>query len=456
MAPGRPPLAHQGAGGVAQPHGGNGSFAIDPVQLGLARGGGKPLPQAVLAKMEAAFGADFSAVRIHVGPQASRIGAIAFTTGNDLYFAPGRYQPDSVQGQQLIGHELAHVIQQRQGRVRASGNGVSVVQDRALEAEADRLGVRAASCQLRQAAPGIPPRPPSPQTRPRAAQAAMEQSFVPYLTTAALGALGALGYIGYRAYQYLGHTAPETGPLAPVLGRLAEHDGTRHPPLPNLQHNAYPNELNNHLNARGDTRNDPAAVQIFQEDYTFRSAERFRTRVRSGVRFLWALRTDGILGICSTTSSQHSIAASNNPVIAAGEGQLQRAIDIPATVNHLEILENRTKARTNRLRIEKKLRATLNNQPDPCPGLTIEVLEENAQVSDQNADDLEELGAGAAAIPVWRDAGDDIVYLNLHSGHYTPRLSYGRAAPRGPMPQAFEAWRKAGFKPMLQPGSQFV
>jgi ribosomal protein S18 acetylase RimI-like enzyme len=145
MAPGRPPLAHQGAGHVAQPHGGNGSFEIDPVQLGLARGGGKPLPKAVLAKMEAAFGADFSAVRVHVGPQASRIGAVAFTTGNDLYFAPGQFQPDSVKGQQLIGHELAHVIQQRTGRVRAPASGIAVVQDRALEAEADRLGMRAAA-----------------------------------------------------------------------------------------------------------------------------------------------------------------------------------------------------------------------------------------------------------------------------------------------------------------------
>lgn len=144
-APGRPAPAHQGAGPVAQPHGGNGSFEIDPARLGLAHGRGKPLPDAVLAKMEAAFGADFSAVRVHVGPQASRIGAVAFTTGNDLYFAPGQYQPDTISGQQLLGHELAHVIQQRQGRVRAPGGGVSVVQDRVLEAEADRLGMRAAA-----------------------------------------------------------------------------------------------------------------------------------------------------------------------------------------------------------------------------------------------------------------------------------------------------------------------
>jgi hypothetical protein len=143
-APGRPPFVHGGHASPVQRHGGSDSFAVDPAQIGLARSGGSPLPAPLLVKMESAFGADFSGVRVHVGPQAARIGAIAFTTGNDLYFAPGRYQPDSVQGQQLIGHELAHVIQQRQGRVRTPHSGVAVVSDRVLEAEADRLGMRAA------------------------------------------------------------------------------------------------------------------------------------------------------------------------------------------------------------------------------------------------------------------------------------------------------------------------
>lgn len=174
-APGRPPLAHQAARpgahlqcnafsgrlpSIARPNtpapvrpetqaiqrfGGAESFAIDPNRVGLVNRGGAALPTSLLAKMEAAFGADFSGVRVHVGPQAARIGAIAFTTGNDLYFAPGQYQPNTTRGQQLIGHELAHVIQQRQGRVRAPTGGVAVVQDAALEAEADRQGMRAAA-----------------------------------------------------------------------------------------------------------------------------------------------------------------------------------------------------------------------------------------------------------------------------------------------------------------------
>lgn len=95
--------------------------------------------------MKSALGADFSDVRVHVGPQASSIGALAFTRGSDIYFAPGQYNPGSVQGQQILGHELTHVVQQRQGRVsNPFGSGVAVVQDRQLEAEADMMGWRAA------------------------------------------------------------------------------------------------------------------------------------------------------------------------------------------------------------------------------------------------------------------------------------------------------------------------
>ncbi|MFZ4409504.1 MAG: DUF4157 domain-containing protein [Paracraurococcus sp.] len=134
---------------TVQRFGGNDAFAVDPVRLGLNSGGGRPLPDAVRGTMEAVLGADFSAVRVHVGPQAERIGAIAFTTGNDIYFAPGRFQPDTLQGRQLLGHELAHVVQQRKGQVDTSpGKGIRIVQDRMLEAEADRLGRIAANCSL--------------------------------------------------------------------------------------------------------------------------------------------------------------------------------------------------------------------------------------------------------------------------------------------------------------------
>jgi hypothetical protein len=104
------------------------------------------LPPAVQAKMERSFGADFSAVRVHEGQEAPAMGALAYTRGTDIHFAPGQYDPQSQRGQELIGHELAHVVQKSEGRVAttAQAKGVAVNDDPSLEAEADELGARAA------------------------------------------------------------------------------------------------------------------------------------------------------------------------------------------------------------------------------------------------------------------------------------------------------------------------
>ena len=113
------------------------------------KSGGLPLPDEVRAKMETAFSADFSDVRVHIGHEASSLGAIAYTWGTNIHFAPGQYNPHTLQGQKLLGHELWHVLQQKSGRVKNPfGGGVAVVQDHALEAEADRMGIKAALTQV--------------------------------------------------------------------------------------------------------------------------------------------------------------------------------------------------------------------------------------------------------------------------------------------------------------------
>jgi hypothetical protein len=107
---------------------------------------GTRMPAAVQAKMEHAFGADFSAVRIHEGPQAPALGALAYAQGTDIHFAPGQYDPGSQRGQEILGHELTHVVQQAEGRVQATGQakGVGLNDDDGLEREADEMGARAA------------------------------------------------------------------------------------------------------------------------------------------------------------------------------------------------------------------------------------------------------------------------------------------------------------------------
>jgi hypothetical protein len=84
--------------------------------LSRARGGGSPLGAKVRGQMESAMGADFSGVKIHMDNRSDQLNrsiqAKAFTTGNDIFFQQGAYNPSSAGGQALIAHELTHTIQQ--------------------------------------------------------------------------------------------------------------------------------------------------------------------------------------------------------------------------------------------------------------------------------------------------------------------------------------------------------
>ncbi|WP_375495326.1 DUF4157 domain-containing protein [uncultured Nostoc sp.] len=86
-------------------------------ELVRAKGGGQPMSPTVTEPMERAFGADFGGVRVHTGAQADMLArsiqAKAFTTGQDVFFRQGAYEPGSQGGQELIAHELTHVVQQK-------------------------------------------------------------------------------------------------------------------------------------------------------------------------------------------------------------------------------------------------------------------------------------------------------------------------------------------------------
>jgi Domain of unknown function (DUF4157) len=86
-------------------------------QIDSARVEGAPLPAEQRGFYEQRFGHDFRAVRLHTGPAsaaaAASVRAQAFTHGQDIYFGAGYHRPDTVAGQRLIAHELAHTLQQR-------------------------------------------------------------------------------------------------------------------------------------------------------------------------------------------------------------------------------------------------------------------------------------------------------------------------------------------------------
>lgn len=98
-----------------------GGMEVIERSIGEARGGGHAMDHATCGRMESSFGADFSGVRIHTDARADglsqSLSARAFTTGRDVFFRQGEYNPGASGGRELLAHELTHVVQQ-------NGNGV--------------------------------------------------------------------------------------------------------------------------------------------------------------------------------------------------------------------------------------------------------------------------------------------------------------------------------------------
>ncbi len=104
--------------------------------------GGQPLDSSTRLLMESRFGYDFSQIRIHTGSDATAsaesLGALAYTTGQDIVFREGMYSPRTDAGQRLIAHELVHVIQQEKAGTReavttAAGNSSLLQRQEAKE-----------------------------------------------------------------------------------------------------------------------------------------------------------------------------------------------------------------------------------------------------------------------------------------------------------------------------------
>ena len=112
---------------------GDGPFELDDqtaARINSERGGGQPLDSNVQAKMSEATGQDFNDVKVHTGSAShalnAQLSAKAFTTGSDIFFRAGAYDPGSSGGQELLAHELTHIVQQRSGSVGGGGGRMTV------------------------------------------------------------------------------------------------------------------------------------------------------------------------------------------------------------------------------------------------------------------------------------------------------------------------------------------
>jgi hypothetical protein len=129
-----------------------GPFELDDdtaSRISQQRGGGQALDSRVQANMGAATGQDFSGVKVHTDAEShalnEQLGARAFTTGQDIFFRSGAYNPGSSGGQELLAHELTHVVQQGSGRVGGSDRMTVNAPGDAFEQEADAVARTASS-----------------------------------------------------------------------------------------------------------------------------------------------------------------------------------------------------------------------------------------------------------------------------------------------------------------------
>jgi hypothetical protein len=123
-----------------KPDNGSTFDTVPPIVHEVLRSPGQPLDSGTLAFFEPRFGHDFSGVRVHADARAAEsakaVNSLAYTVGHDIFFGQARYTPQTLEGQKLLAHELAHVIQQSGSPARAPAR---IDEDTSsLEGEAER------------------------------------------------------------------------------------------------------------------------------------------------------------------------------------------------------------------------------------------------------------------------------------------------------------------------------
>ncbi len=203
--------------------------------ISALKGGGSPLPASSRSFFEPRLGANLSKVRVHTGSQAaetaSALNARAFTVGRDIAFNAGQYAPHSQEGQRLLAHELAHVVQQT--GTSADGSGGTI-----MRAGFPGLGLPAGS-------PGPKyPTPPKQQPSEAAVRAAAEEvvELKGHSTFDPSPALGEM--INYLSPQTALSVRVRFGSLAQGRIDIRLRDGnflsTEDPAMIELKHPAFP------------------------------------------------------------------------------------------------------------------------------------------------------------------------------------------------------------------------
>jgi hypothetical protein len=166
--------------------------------------------------MEPRFGHDFGNVRVHAdaiaGDMANHIEAAAFTVGHDIYFAPSRYQPDTTRGRRLLGHELAHALQQTRNFVPGSAAETGTAEEEANHAAEQAVNERPVLVGSR-----LPVGVQRQTVANETAEAEKEAAAQVPLEAQATPEIG----IGFQAWHVLKHHVDVNPPLGVELGPVS-------------------------------------------------------------------------------------------------------------------------------------------------------------------------------------------------------------------------------------------
>jgi Domain of unknown function (DUF4157) len=121
---------------------------VPPIVHDVLRSPGQSLDAATRAYFEARFEHDFSRVRVHTDDTAAEsaraVNALAYTVGSDVVFGAGQYLRTH-KGEEVLAHELVHVMQQGAGAVPQELAIGSADSEREREADALSRGVPVAN-----------------------------------------------------------------------------------------------------------------------------------------------------------------------------------------------------------------------------------------------------------------------------------------------------------------------
>ena len=121
------------------------------------------LPEETRMGLEQHFGYRLSNIKFTQSPAVAQLGELAYARGNEVRFAPGAFSPHTQEGQEILRHEVAHIIQQAKGQVQPEG-GMPLNTDANLEASADAMSAETAplsSGPLQPLSPAAPAQAPA-------------------------------------------------------------------------------------------------------------------------------------------------------------------------------------------------------------------------------------------------------------------------------------------------------